>query len=73
MPFNDIKNFVKNDRFLNRRFHFNEDESQFHFHTKASREYFIKLLNDDYLTSELTKTRYDSENKYEMVEEEFAE
>lgn len=48
-------------------------ESQFHLHTKASREYFIKLMNDDYLTSELTQTRYDSESKDQMVEEEAEE
>ena len=70
MDFRDIKNFVQGNDYLKRRLKFNEEGSQFHLHTQASRIYFIKLLNDDYLTSHLTNTQYDSENKSEVKDDE---
>lgn len=69
MSFDEIKGFVKSDKYLKRRFKFNEGETQFHLHTKASREYFIKLMNDDYLESRLTHIQYDSDKKNEVRED----
>lgn len=70
MDFNQIKDFIKNNEFLKRRFRFNGDESKIFLHSIASRKYIIKLLNDDYLTSELSNTNYDSERKNRMAHEE---
>ncbi len=69
MPFLDIKNFVQNHHYLKRRFKFNAAGTMFHLHTGASREYFIKLMNDNYLTSDLTNTYYDSHAKNHMAED----
>lgn len=66
MPFDDIKRFVKNDEYLKKRFKFNDEETQFYLHTKASRIYFIKLMNDDYLESRLTSMQYESDKKNEV-------
>ncbi|MHA7129224.1 anti-phage protein KwaB [Algoriphagus namhaensis] len=67
MNFDQIRDFIKGNEFLKRRFKFNTDESKITLHTNASRKYIIKLLNDDYLTSELSKTSYDSERKSKMI------
>ena len=50
---------------------YNEDETQFNLDTRVSKDLLIKILNDDLLTSELTKLYYDSLAKNEIeVEEE---
>ena len=38
-------------------------------HTKKSKDLFVKLLNDDFLTSELTRLFYDSLAKDGILEE----
>lgn len=43
-----------------RNMKYTEDGSQFDLDTKVSKDLFIKILNDDLLTSELTKLYYDS-------------
>ncbi len=43
-----------------RNIKYTEDESQFDLDTRVSKDLFIKILNDDLLTSELTKLYYDS-------------
>lgn len=43
-----------------RNMKYTEDESQFDLDTRVSKDLFIKILNDDLLTSELTKLYYDS-------------
>ena len=42
---------------------FAEDKSKISIPNKKSAEVFVKLLNDDYLISELTKSLYDSRGK----------
>ncbi len=39
---------------------YNADNTQFQLDTKVSKDLFIKLLNDDFLTSELTALHYES-------------
>jgi hypothetical protein len=42
------------------RMRYSHDNSQFQLDTKVSKDLFIKLLNDDFLTSELTTLHYES-------------
>ena len=45
------------------KFHFNEDNDKFILKSKAEAERFIKLLDDDFLHSELSNEDYDSNDK----------
>lgn len=45
-------------------------ESMFRFHSQISKNYFIDLLNDNYLTSDLTSIFYKTNVKDEMAAEE---
>ena len=56
----DIINFTKTNPGLRGRFKYSEDGKQIRLDTKASKNAFIKLLNDDYLRSNLTNQEYDS-------------
>lgn len=56
----DIINFTKINPGLRGRFKYSEDGKQIRLDTKASKNAFIKLLNDDYLRSNLTNQEYDS-------------
>lgn len=69
LQFDTIKTFVKNHPYLKRRLKFNDDESMFRFHTQVSKIYFIDLLNDNYLTSDLTSIFYKTNAKDEMAAE----
>lgn len=69
LQFDQIKTFVKNHPYLKKRLRFNDDESRFRFHTQISKTYFIDLLNDNYLTSDLTSIFYKTNAKDEMAAE----
>jgi len=69
LQFDQIKTFVKNHPYLKKRLKFNDDESMFRFHTQVSKIYFIDLLNDNYLTSDLTSIFYKTNAKDEMAAE----
>jgi hypothetical protein len=69
LEFNIIRQFVQNHPYLSKRLKFNDNESKFRFHTKASKIYFINLLNDNYLTSNLTSIYYQTNAKEEMKDE----
>lgn len=56
----DIINFTKTNPGLRGRFKYSEDGEKIRLDTKASKNAFIKLLNDDYLRSDLTNQDYDS-------------
>lgn len=56
----DIINFTKTNPGLRGRFKYSEDGKKIRLDTKASKNAFIKLLNDDYLRSNLTNQEYDS-------------
>lgn len=47
---------------------YTEDNSQFILDTKVSKNLLVKMLNDDFLTSDLTKLYYDSLAKDNIVE-----
>lgn len=69
IPNENIISFTKTYRSLRKKFTYSEDNSQIKLTTKKSVELFIKLLNDDFLTSELTTTYYDSIAKDPLNEE----
>ena len=56
----DIISFTKTNPGLKGQFKYSEDGKKIRLDTKASKNAFIKLLNDDYLRSELTNQDYDS-------------
>lgn len=59
----DIVKFIDNFTPLSNKFRFNEDRSKFDLTTKSSQNFFLKLLNDDYLSSQLTNLNYESSSK----------
>ena len=63
VPQADIIDFTKKHPFLKDKFEYTADGSQIELNTKLSQENFIKLLNDDFLRSELTKIDYESPAK----------
>jgi hypothetical protein len=60
IPNANIIAFSKSHPLTRRKMRYNEDESQFNLDTRVSKDLFIKILNDDLLTSELTNLYYDS-------------
>lgn len=68
LPFKDIRTFIEGHAYLSRRLRFNADGSQLVFHTHVSKSYFIQLLNDDFLTSQLSKTDYASRTKDGIID-----
>ena len=62
----DIIAFARTER-LGLKFHFNRAQDRFEIRSKAEAMRFIKLLDDDYLWSELTKEDYDSTDKDPMT------
>ena len=52
--------FSKTHPAIKNKLKYTTDESQFLLDTKTSKNLFIKLLNDDFLISELTKLHYES-------------
>lgn len=60
IPNEKIIAFAKSHPLTKKKMRFNEDGTQFNLDTRVSKDLFIKILNDDFLTSELTKLYYDS-------------
>lgn len=65
---NDIPNatiiaFTKNHPALRNKMNYNDDDTKIILETKLSKELFIKMLDDAYLTSELTNQFYESKAK----------
>lgn len=60
IPISTIIQFTKTNPALTGKLKYNQDESKIVLSTKVSQNLFIKLLNDDYLRSELTEMYYDS-------------
>jgi len=58
-----IINFCKNHPALINKMRFNSEENKLQLDTNVSKDLFIKLLMDDFLTSELTEFHYTSEAK----------
>lgn len=72
IPNVSIIHFSKNHPLTKRKMRYSEDGTQFNLDTRVSKDLLIKILNDDLLTSELTKLYYDSLAKdgIEVEEEE---
>lgn len=71
LPPATVMTFIQNHPILKKKIRLNGDSSKISLDTKVSQELFLKLLNDDFLKSELTFLLYDSQNKDSMpVEEE---
>ncbi|EBP9819195.1 DUF4868 domain-containing protein [Salmonella enterica subsp. enterica serovar Javiana] len=64
-----IIQFCKTYPTLKGRIRFNNDETKISLDTKVSKDLFIKVLMDDFLTSQLTKFYYDSIAKDTLVTE----
>ncbi|HDN9018315.1 TPA: DUF4868 domain-containing protein [Aeromonas salmonicida] len=60
IPNEQIINFTQNHPALKGKFKYSKDRLQNNLKTKKSQDLFLKLLNDDFLQSELTKRYYDS-------------
>lgn len=60
IPNEQIVAFAFSHPALRGRIRFNDDNTQINLDTRVSKNLFVKLLNDDYLTSELTSLFYDS-------------
>ena len=62
-----IIQFIKQHQSLSKKIRINVADTQIILDTKVSQNFFMKLLNDDYLKSELTKFEYDADSK-DLVE-----
>lgn len=60
IPVADIIYFAKNHPLTKKKMRYNPEGTQFNLDTRVSKDLLIKILNDDLLTSELTKLYYDS-------------
>ena len=68
IPNASIIAFSKTHPALKGKMKYTEDNSQFILDTKVSKNLLVKMLNDDFLTSDLTKLYYDSLAKDNIVE-----
>ncbi len=66
IPNSTIIQFTKKHPALQRKMKYTEDGTQIILETKTSKEFFIKMLDDAYLTSELTQQFYESKAKNEV-------
>ena len=74
IPNVNIINFSRIHPAVKGKIRYTADGNQFSLDTKVSKNLFIKLLNDDFLTSELTRLYYDSLAKDNIeVQEEFVD
>lgn len=69
IPNDQIISFSNNHPALRGKFKYSPDGTQINLKTKKSQNLFLKLLNDDFLQSELTKRYYDSIAKDKIDEE----
>lgn len=70
LPTSTVMTFIQQHPILKKKIRLNADNTKVSLDTKVSQELFIKLLNDDFLKSELTMLLYDSQNKDSMKTEE---
>ncbi|MBZ4647677.1 MAG: hypothetical protein JG777_3166 [Clostridia bacterium] len=63
IPNEQIINFTKTTPGLAGKFKYSDNDTKIRLDTKKSKEAFVKLLNDDFLKSELTQLYYDSLDK----------
>lgn len=70
IPNESIITFAKKHPLTKKKMKYNDNQTKFHLDTKVSKNLLIKILNDDLLTSELTKLYYDSLAKDDIIVEE---
>ena len=70
IPNESIIAFAKNHPLTKKKMKYNDSQTKFYLDTKVSKNLLIKILNDDLLTSELTKLYYDSLAKDDIIVEE---
>ena len=70
LPFDRVRDFIKQHPQLKRRMRFNADETRISLDTKTSKQLFLKLLDDDFLKSDLTQFLYETDIKNRLTEEE---
>ena len=70
IPNESIITFAKNHPLTKKKMKYNDSHTKFYLDTKVSKNLLIKILNDDLLTSELTKLYYDSLAKDDIIVEE---
>lgn len=70
IPKETIIQFTKNTPELSGKFKYSEDGSAIRLDSKKSKDAFVKLMNDSFLRSELTKLCYDVSTKDQLVAEE---
>jgi len=58
LPAEHIMQFVRNHHVLGGEFRYSEDESKILIDTKKSQNFFLRLMNDDFLHSQLTNYDY---------------
>ena len=63
IPRNTIIDFSKNNKALHDKFKYSDDGQTIRLDTKKSKIAFLKLLNDEFLMSELTKQYYEASAK----------
>jgi hypothetical protein len=63
VPVENVINFINNHQELTGRIGFNDDGTRLRLTTGVSKKLFLKLLNDDYLFSQLTELQYDTHAK----------
>ena len=73
IPNRQVIGFTKSHPALQGKFKYSDDGRQINLKTKKSQSLFLKLLNDDFLQSELTRLYYDSIAKDSVDATEVAE
>lgn len=68
VPVRNVINFIKNHPELTGKINFNANGTKINLETVESKKLFLKLLNDDYLFSQLTELQYDSHAKDKLLE-----
>ncbi|MHB9140327.1 MAG: anti-phage protein KwaB [Paludibacter sp.] len=67
LPVATVISFVKNHKPIMKKFRLSEDGTKLKLDTKVSQKLFLALMNDDLLTSELTKLYYEGIAKDPMI------
>lgn len=70
VEFEKLRDFIKQHPKLKSRIRFNDDETKISLDTNVSMDLFIRLLDDDYLKSELTDYLYEVDRKDVVTDEE---
>lgn len=73
LPFNKVRSFIQQHPKLKRRMRFDVGETRILLDTKTSKQLFLKLLDDDFLKSDLTDFLYEAEIKDRLSADEVSD